>query len=60
MGEIRELNRDYISLFNRNVCFKTLNIMDIYNLNAIFRQPRSEPFIGGGFCVIVSSNSGGS
>lgn len=41
MGEIRELNRDYIPPFNRNVFFKALNIINIYNLNAIFRQPRS-------------------
>ena len=47
MGEIRELNRDYIVLYNQNVFFKTLNIIDIYNLNTIFRQPRDDlRFIG--------------
>ena len=40
MGEIRELIRDYMSPFNQNMFFKALNIIDIYNLNAIFRQPR--------------------
>ncbi|SHN92263.1 Arylsulfatase [Bathymodiolus heckerae thiotrophic gill symbiont] len=41
MGEIRELIRDYMSPFNQNIFFKALNIIDIYNLNAIFRQPRT-------------------
>ena len=40
MGEIRELIRDYMSPFNQNIFFKELNIIDIYNFNAIFRQPR--------------------
>ena len=39
MGEIRELNQDYLPSFNRNLFFKALNIINIYNLKGIFRQP---------------------
>ena len=45
MGEIRALIRDYMSPCNQNIFFKALNIIDIYNLNAIFRQPRTTPNI---------------
>ena len=44
MEETRELNQDYIPPFNRNVFFKALNINNIYNFNAIFRQPSTDLF----------------
>ncbi len=40
MGEIGELNRDDMPTFKRNEFLKPLNIIIIYNLYAIFRQPR--------------------
>ena len=43
MGDIREMNRDCISPFKRNAFFKALNIISIYDFNAIFRQPRVHP-----------------
>ncbi len=60
MGETRELNQDYMPSYKRNVFFKTLNIINIYNLNAIFRQPRSVPDfpLDSGTTIVVAAANG--